>query len=183
MKAQSEHNHEDCIEHALAQAIVVCERQQQRFTKLRRRVLELVWQSHKPIGAYTLLEQLMHSEGFNEDGSTVETTETNGKLQKKRKPAPPTVYRALEFLSSLGLIHRIASLNAFIGCAEPGHGVSGQFFICSHCSEVFEWHNKTLTNLVIQNANEQGFLVQRQTTEMVGLCYRCKNLDEHELND
>ncbi|MCW8893915.1 MAG: transcriptional repressor, partial [Deltaproteobacteria bacterium] len=71
-----EHDHQRCITEAVANAEQLSQEQGQRFTKLRRRVFELVWQQHKPIGAYEVLEQ----------------------LQKDGRAAPPTVYRALEFL-------------------------------------------------------------------------------------
>ena len=34
--------------------------------------------------------------------------------------APPTVYRALDFLLEHGFIHKLASINAFVGCHHPG---------------------------------------------------------------
>lgn len=85
------HHHATCIEDALATAEKLCSERKQRFTPLRRRVLELVWQSHRPVGAYEILRQLTAEEGC---------------------PAPPTVYRALDFLLDQGFIHRINALNA-----------------------------------------------------------------------
>jgi hypothetical protein len=82
----------------------------QRLTPLRRRVLELIWNSHLPVKAYELLSQL---------------------AQERAQAAPPTVYRALEFLQDAGLVHRIASLNAFVGCGEPLAGHVSQFLICT----------------------------------------------------
>ena len=91
------HDHSRCVSHALAEAEAICARQGLRLTALRKRVLELVWASHKPLGAYDILGVLS-----DEDG---------------RRAAPPTVYRALDFLLENGLVHRIASLNAFVGCS------------------------------------------------------------------
>jgi Fur family zinc uptake transcriptional regulator len=92
------HQHEHCVHDALAAAEVLCAKRGVRLTAIRKRVLELVWASHQPLGAYAILDKLTN-EGH--------------------KPAPPTVYRALEFLLEHGLIHRIASLNAFLGCIHP----------------------------------------------------------------
>src|SRR5690606_10698879 len=89
------HDHEQCVSDALAAAEQVCERSGARLTPVRRGVLGLVWQSHRPMGAYDLLDTLAREDD--------------------RRPAPPTVYRALDFLQEHGLVHRIASLNAFIG--------------------------------------------------------------------
>ena len=99
------HDHSQCVDSALADADALCARQGVRLTALRRRVLELVWQSHKPLGAYDILGTLSEEDG--------------------RRAAPPTVYRALDFLMENGLIHRIASLNAFIGCVRPEHSHQG----------------------------------------------------------
>ena len=89
------HDHAHCVAGALAEADALCARLGVRLTELRRRVLELVWQSHKPLGAYDILAVLSEQDG--------------------RRAAPPTVYRALDFLLENSLVHRIASLNAFTG--------------------------------------------------------------------
>ena len=94
-----DHDHTKCISEAVAIAREICAKHGERFTELRGRVLELVWDSHRPIGAYAILERL------KSDG---------------RSAAPPTVYRALDFLMGVGLVHRIESLNAYVGCAHPG---------------------------------------------------------------
>ena len=94
------HDHSRCVAEALAEAEALCAKQGTRLTTLRKRVLELVWASHKPLGAYDILGVLSEEDG--------------------RRAAPPTVYRALDFLLENGLVHRIASLNAFIGCVHPG---------------------------------------------------------------
>ena len=85
MKASafSPHDHSRCITSAIGHAKSLCADRGVKLTPVRQRVLELVWQSHQPIGAYELLASLA-KEGFNS--------------------APPTVYRALEFLSGQGLL-------------------------------------------------------------------------------
>ena len=85
------HNHQACVNQALDDARHICQQHNARLTPTRQRVLELIWQSHRPLGAYDVLAQLA-AEGQN--------------------AAPPTVYRALDFLQQHGLVHRIASLNA-----------------------------------------------------------------------
>ena len=95
-----EHDHRVCVKDALEQATAICAKRGARLTPIRRRVLELIWASHKPSGAYDILEAL--------------SQESRGK-----RIAPPTVYRALDFLLEQGLIHRLESLNAFIGCPHP----------------------------------------------------------------
>lgn len=146
------HNHDVCIKTALDQASKICMEQGLRLTELRKRVLELVWAAHKPIGAYTVLGQLA------EDG---------------RSAAPPTVYRALDFLLEQGFVHRIASLNAYIGCDEPGHAEFGQFLICSGCGDVVELQDAGIEKAIQKGAESQGFTVRGEVIEIVGLCPRC----------
>ena len=130
----------------------VCKERNLRLTRQRRRVLELVWQSHRPVGAYELLDQL---------GS-------NG-----ARPAPPTVYRALDFLIEAGLVHRLDSLNAFVGCSDPGNAHSGQFLICSRCRTVAEIDDRELVALVTGRARLAGFEPESLVVEIKGYCADC----------
>jgi len=139
---------------ALAEAATVCAQRGVRFTPLRRRVLEIVWQSHRPVGAYDILETL-HGEG--------------------RAGAPPTVYRALDFLLEQGLVHRIASLNAFVGCARPGHREPGQFLICRDCGLAAELNDSRVEDAITRSAAALGFRTHHHTVEVTGLCRHCRN--------
>jgi Fur family transcriptional regulator, zinc uptake regulator len=146
------HDHDDCISAALENAERVCRQKGLRFTGIRRGVLELVWASHRPIGAYEILDRL-NSRG--------------------RKAAPPTVYRALEFLMEAELVHRLDSLNAFIGCPDPGSSHAGQFLICRQCRSVAELDDDEISGLVGRKAAGQGFTAVRQMVEIEGLCPHC----------
>lgn len=146
------HDHDACISEALSKAEAHCADTGAKLTPIRRQVLELVWQSHKPVGAYDLLAQL------GKDG---------------QKIAPPTVYRALDFLIEQGLVHRVESLNAFIGCAEPGHALQQEIFICRSCGTAQEINDPELGHRIHQDAKALGFKVERQTIEVVGLCRSC----------
>lgn len=146
------HDHQGCINTALQQATKLCIEQGVRLTPIRKRVLELVWQSHKPMGAYDLLPALA-ADGFNS--------------------APPTVYRALDFLLDLGLVHRLASLNAFIGCSHPGHEHQSCFLICKVCGKAHEMEVQSLFTTLSDTAKTQGFEAETQITEVVGTCPQC----------
>jgi Fur family zinc uptake transcriptional regulator len=151
---RSSHDHTRCISTALREAARVCERDGQRLTPIRRRVLELVWSSHQPIGAYAILEKLKH-EG--------------------RSAAPPTAYRALEFLLARGLVHRIESLNAFIGCPEPGAEHPVQFLICRRCGVTAEFDDRKVDAALAKSAAARGFAVERRVIELSGLCRSCRD--------
>ena len=150
--AFKDHDHAQCIANALGGAESICEEREIRFTPLRRRVLELVWQSHGPIGAYEVLDRLR---------------------AERRRAEPPTVYRALQFLGDEGFIHRIESLNAYVGCPTPERRHNAQYLICSLCGEVVEIDVDEITSAIHDRADDYGFKVRRQTVEVVGLCSRC----------
>lgn len=150
--AHQDHDHQHCIQDAVQRAQTLCKAKGVRLTTIRQRVLELVWQSHKPMGAYDLLPML-EKEGFNS--------------------APPTVYRALEFLQEQGLIHRIASLNAFLGCSHPGEQHQGFFLICQQCGNAQEVADSGFDKAFDKTVNQHGFKVQQTLLEVSGVCQGC----------
>lgn len=147
------HDHGICVAEAMRDAERICARRGVRLTKLRYRVLELVWSSHAPIGAYGLLERLS---------------------REGRRATPPTIYRALDFLLAQGLVHRIASLNAFVGCADPAAAHAGQFLICRDCGAAAELHDQRVNRAISRGAAELGFLVEERTVEVSGICPACR---------
>lgn len=146
------HDHARCVEDALRDARQVCEARRLRLTPLRERVLEIIWQDHRPLGAYAILGTLA-GEG--------------------RAPAPPTVYRALDFLLEHGLVHRIASLNAFVGCAHPGHPGISQFLICRGCGDAEELNDPGIERAIGRSTSARGFSAHHHTIEVSGLCRNC----------
>lgn len=146
------HDHGQCVADALAAAEAVCARRNARLTHLRRRVFEMLWAAHKPTRAYDLLDRLRHEH----DGA-----------------APPTVYRALDFLLEHGLIHKLESLNAYIGCVQPDAPHRGQFLICDGCQSVAELDDPEIAKRVLTKARDLGFEVRHQTIEVSGICPDC----------
>ncbi|WP_242006476.1 Fur family transcriptional regulator [Acetobacter estunensis] len=153
-------------EHLLDRATDFCSRENMKLTSLRRQVLGLMLESARPMGAYDLLEQLrtLH------EGA-----------------APPTVYRALDFLLELGLIHKIERLSAFVPCLhtlEHDHGLhaheegeeclhSGQFLICRECSQVTELEDAGILAAIVAASRKAGFRMTHSTIEIEGVCARC----------
>ena len=148
-----QHDHGDCVAAALEDAIAVCGERGVRLTPVRRRVLEIVWQGHRPLGAYAILE-VLSGEGHS--------------------PAPPTVYRALEFLLTQGLVHRLSSLNAFVGCSRPGHPHAGQFLLCTACGTAAELNDPDIERAIERGAAAEGFVCRDHTVEISGLCPNCR---------
>lgn len=146
------HHHNQCIKNALEKAERICRERSLRLTPIRRKVLELIWQSHKPIKAYDLLAQLS----------------SDNHIEK-----PPTVYRALEFLLENHLIHKIESSNAYIGCEFDHDKTDSKFFICDRCDEVKEVHEPKLDKSLLEASKRQGFTPNQTTIEIHGTCARC----------
>lgn len=148
------HNHQHCIDDALHHAHTICADQRLRLTPLREQVLRLVWKNHKPLGAYDLIDML----------ATV----------SERRIAPPTVYRALEFLLEIGMIHRINSLNAYIGCPSPSTEHPSYFLICTQCQTASECNDAALTQCIESLGKKAQFTIQQQWLEVLGICKECQ---------
>jgi Fur family zinc uptake transcriptional regulator len=137
----------------LDEAAELCEQQGVRFTDLRRGILALILGAPGPIGAYELLDQLRAT---------------------RRGAAPPTVYRALDFLLSQGLIHKVERLNAFVGCPDAGrHLHPVQFLICRGCGRVEELEDGSIQQAVQAAASRHGFTPALTTIEVEGNCAAC----------
>lgn len=130
-----------------------CESQGVRFTHLREKVYALLLDMQGAVGAYDLLDALKE-------------TESSAK--------PATVYRTLDFLLDLGLIHRLESSNAFVACHHFGCSHPVQFLICDECGDVREIQSSGLKETLDKQAHEFGFKISKQTIEAHGTCLNCQ---------
>lgn len=148
------HDHARCAADALAHAESVCQQRGQRFTPIRRHVLEALLSSHRPLGAYDVIEQL---------------------AGRVARPAPITVYRALDFLMENGLVHRIESRNAFLACAH-NHDETAvvAFLICETCGSVGEIPAAPLAQSFNEAARGTGFAPKLSVVEITGTCAHCQ---------
>lgn len=136
----------------LKQAEEFCKESGIRFTEPRRHVLQIIAASKTPLGAYDILERL---------GAYIEN------------PKPPTAYRAIEFLSDHGFIHRIESLNAYVLCGTDHRHQGSQFLICDSCGKVVEAHVCEMPPSLQAQASREAFTVRRWNAELHGLCRAC----------
>lgn len=137
----------------LTRASAMCESRGARLTDLRRQVLGLILDREAPTGAYDLLDQLR---------------------ALRQGAAPPTVYRALEFLLEQGLIHKLERLSAYVGCiADEDHNHAAQFFICRTCGRVTELEDHELAHALEDAAKRLGFRLGKATIEAEGQCASC----------
>jgi Fur family zinc uptake transcriptional regulator len=138
----------------LSYAEKVCAEKSVRLTPIRRLVLEIVLASGEPIGAYEILAQL-------------------NKLKDSRE-APVTIYRALEFLISIGLVHRVASLNSYIACDHPHHDDGAQLLICRTCGATEEICDKSVESAIAKLAGRKGYTAISPLVEIAGTCAGCR---------
>ncbi len=137
----------------VALAMSLCDERGVRLTTARRQVLELLWESDHPIGAYELIEAL--------------------KRRTSRSVGPPTVYRALEFLMSQGFVSKIESQNTYVPCAHPERRHGCLFFICNDCGASVELEDPKIERQLADDAAHLGFHVTRRVVEVQGTCSNC----------
>jgi len=142
---------EVALDRALSEAERRCSDAGERMTAPRRRALELLLRAGKPMKAYDLIDN------FGEDGQAAK---------------PPTVYRALDFLSRQGFAHRIESLNAYVACAKGDETHVAAFLICDCCGESQEI-DPFEPGRVQAAAAEAGYVITGVTVEAHGRCAAC----------
>ena len=148
------HDHDRCTAEGLTHAERVCAARTQKFTPIRRQVLQALLSSHRPLGAYEVIDELAKS---------------------MPRPAPITVYRALDFLRDNGLVHRIESRNAFVACV---HNHAGEdlvvFLICERCGAVGEAPGGGAAEALKASSRAAGFTPKSPLIEIAGICSHCR---------
>lgn len=149
-----DHDHGRCASDAIAHAEAICAARKERLTPIRRRVLEALLASHQPLGAYELIDRL---------------------AAREARPAPITIYRALDFLREQGLVHRIESRNAFIACVQDhASGDPVVFLICEKCGTVGEAASAAVADTIKTASRAAGFTPKTPVIEISGVCAHCK---------
>jgi Fur family transcriptional regulator, zinc uptake regulator len=148
------HDHGRCSSEAMAIAEAQCLEHGRRLTPIRRQVLGVLLGSHKPLGAYEIMERL---------------------APQGPRPAPITVYRALDFLRGNGLIHRIESRNAFVACVHNHPSAEPVvFLICERCGAVGEAASTSVAATLSAAARAVGFTPKSPVIEIGGICAHCR---------
>jgi Fur family transcriptional regulator, zinc uptake regulator len=148
------HDHDRCSADAIAHAEKLCAERGQRLTPMRRKVLEILTASHIPLGAYDIMDKAAG----------------NGP-----RPAPITIYRALDFLREQGLVHRIESRNAFLACG--GNHLADAlvvFLICESCGAAGEAPASAVSQSLADAAKSADFTPKMSVIEITGICSNCR---------
>lgn len=147
------HDHAACIAQTVAAAEEKCQLERSRLTETRRKVLDLLLEEHRPMGAYAILEKLRN---------------------RGQRAQPPVAYRALDFLIENGLAHRIESLNSYVACSDPTRCSAPTFFICQQCARIAETHSTEAQSAQQKAAEGMGFVVEKTLREATGTCSLCR---------
>jgi Fur family transcriptional regulator, zinc uptake regulator len=149
-----DHDHVRCAAEGINHAERICHERSQKLTSIRRQVLQALLASHRPLGAYEVIDALAES---------------------MPRPAPITVYRALDFLMANGLVHRIESRNAFLACAHDHDAATMvAFLICERCGSVGEIPAATIAQSLGAAARATGFAPKLSVVEITGTCAHCQ---------
>lgn len=130
----------------------LCNQRGRRLTPIRRMVLEILLQRQRSVKAYELLNEI-----------------------RKVQPgaAPPTVYRALDFLIAEGLIHRLDAVNAWSACMDAAGERHDILVICTQCGAVAEFSDPKLHRQLAQKVASAGYVLNHHETELRALCGPC----------
>ena len=120
-----------------------------------RLVMDVLGRENSPKSAYMILDELRGS-GFR---------------------APLQVYRALEKLISMGRVHRLESLNAFIACNHISCENTGgtAFVICSRCEHVQEVCDDSVSLFLSGLTKKTKFKASKTSIELHGICDACED--------
>jgi Fur family transcriptional regulator, zinc uptake regulator len=141
------------VDRRIEQAAELCRARGQSLTPLRRRVLEIMLEAERPLGAYDVLEILAKERG---------------------RVAPPTVYRSLDFLQGQGLVHKVLSVNGFVACRATTRPHAAELFICRACGTTAELAQKLTDRRLESAAAEIDFAIESVVLEVRGLCHACR---------
>ena len=141
------------LETQLALADTLCAQRGKRLTPIRRKVLELLLRHGRSIKAYELLDAM-----------------------KAEHPgaAPPTVYRALDFLVEEGLIHRLDAVNAWSACHDAAGAPHDLLVVCTQCGAVAEISDPAMSRQLAERVAKTGFILATHETEIRALCPDCQ---------
>jgi len=133
-------------------AETLCRERGKRLTPIRRKVLEILLEQGRSVKAYELLDEI-----------------------RRVQPgaAPPTVYRALDFLIEQGLIHRLDAVNAWSACLDAAGEPHDLLVICTRCGAVAEFSDPALSRQLARKVASAGFILADHETELRGLCNLC----------
>lgn len=149
---QPKHSHKACVKRARSRADKMAGDAGKKFGANQLLVLDALLEDHKAVSAYDVVERI---------------AAVADRLQ------PVQVYRALDVLLELGLVHRLQSRNAYVACSSLEKCEAPQLLFCSSCEQVAEISGGALSKLIAKTAHQNHFKLEHGLVEMIGLCPEC----------
>jgi Fur family transcriptional regulator, zinc uptake regulator len=149
----SYHNHAHCQADLITRAEDICRARGSKLTDQRRDILACVAEGHAAVGAYEIIEKMAK----------------NGV-----RHAPVTIYRALDFLTDHGLVHKIECRNAYVACSHAHPGKPAALLICEKCGIVAEVDAPDMSQTIVRKAKGLGFKPRQTVLELMGTCQSCE---------
>lgn len=134
-------------------AEALCRMRGRRFTQQRRTLLDRLLAAGRPVTAYELLDLVRPHDAAITSAS---------------------IYRSLDFLIEMGLVHRLDSTRSFVACGHPDHPHAGHFLICRECGTVVEADDKRIAQATEDLGERHGFRLDHRTVELTGVCGTCR---------
>ncbi|MEM9401353.1 MAG: transcriptional repressor [Pseudomonadota bacterium] len=147
-----------CDETSLRIAETRCQSLGERLTPARLEAYAAMVSQDKPVSAYELIAVL--------------------EKKKSKKIAPLTVYRHLDFLMRVGLVHRLESTHSYVACAHPDEAHESHYLLCSSCGNADEVDSPALGSLLDEIADRHGFQPEIAVVEIKGVCGSCANAEK-----
>jgi Fur family transcriptional regulator, zinc uptake regulator len=147
------HDHAQCKKELILRAEAICRGRGSRLTDQRRDILACVAEGHAAMGAYDIIEKM---------------------AKRGVRHAPVTIYRALEFLTDHGLVHKIECRNAYVACSHAHQGKPAALLICEKCGVVAEVDAPEMAHTISKKARGLGFRPRQTVMELMGTCQNCE---------
>ena len=148
----TDHAHSACVDTAHQRFDAVAAASGKRPGIHVKPVFDVLLSQHRAFTAYEVIDQLA------DKGKRLQATQ---------------VYRALEELIEMELIHRIETKNAYMACHNGEGCHRPQLFICTSCDRVAEINSDPIQETITKTAQSSGFVVESQKVELLGLCPDC----------
>lgn len=141
------------LERSLERLESLCRERGQRLTRQRRTLLTMLLTAGRALSAYELLDLLRPEDA---------------------KVTAASVYRTLEFLMDLGVVHRLESTRSFVLCEHPDAPHWVQFLICRRCGQVVEAEDERIAAATERLGQRLGFALDQRIVELTGVCEGCR---------
>ena len=151
--------------------LLLAKQQGAQVTPLREQVLDIVLKIDGIIKAYHVLAQMQ--------------------LSSQTVIAPPTAYRALDFWTELGILHKIPAVNGYILCRHLQQDDSSYnqnnntythnnsfILVCTQCGTVDEQSLTKEWQALAKATNKKGFKLQEEYVFLAGICAKCHQQNE-----